>query len=296
MNPDTILGTGLNGLIGSKLVSDFSDTYRWKNLDVSDPKLPTDITNREQVLSTVSATPAPALVHFAAFTDVTKAWEQQGQTTGVAYQVNVIGTENIIAACEATQTHLIHISTAYVFDGNTDRPYTEEDTPNPIEWYGETKWQAEQRVMKARCPWTILRIDQPFRSDPFPKPDVVRKTLALMTAEPPKPIFANHYFGPTYIDDFVRIIDWVIRTKTTGLFHASSGEVWSDFEFAQALVAAQNLNLIPQAGDLEEYLKTLNRPYQRYTGLATKKISEQLDFEPRTIKEALAECQIDVTG
>jgi dTDP-4-dehydrorhamnose reductase len=287
---NSILGTGLQGLVGSKLTATFSDRYIFDNLDISHPVTPVDITDETSVRIAVEASPAEVIMHFAAFTDVTKAWEQSGDKSGPAYKVNVLGTQHLVKAAAETGKHLIHISTAYVFDGTTPGLYTETDTPNPIEWYGQTKLWAEEAVQASSGHWTILRIDQPFRSDSFAKPDAVRKLANLMRSQPPKPIFTNHWCGPTFIDDFVKVIEWAARTRTTGLFHASSGEKWSDFELAQELAKSFGLTA-PTAGDLTEYLKTTNRPYQPNTALDCSKLISQLDFPLTPIKEALTTCQ-----
>lgn len=283
-----ILATGISGLVGSKFQQLYQDKYEVQNLDINHPVSPTDITNYEQVISTVSQSPAKSLVHLAAFTNVTAAWEQKDDKNGLAYQVNVIGTQNIIKACQETEKHLIHISTAYVFDGESDTLYSEEDQPHPIEWYGQTKWEAEQAVMASDISWTVLRIDQPFRSDPYERPDVVRKIINGLSNNNLPPQFSNQYFGPTFIDDFAKIIDFFIRKKTQGLFHASSGEKWSPFEFAQAVKKAHHLKGNINPGDLNEYLKTLNRPYQKNTAMSSKKLKQIIDFQMKTIKETLS--------
>jgi dTDP-4-dehydrorhamnose reductase len=283
----TIVATGLNGLVGSKFRDVYNQTYQFVVLDISDPQTPIDITNYDQVATALSQHRPSAVVHLAAFTDVTKAWEQQGDTTGLAYQVNVIGTQNIVTACEALGIHVIHISTAYVFDGEKDGLYTEEDTPHPIEWYGQTKAEAEAVVLAADCPATILRIDFPFRSDPFPRPDIVRKTLSGMAKG--YPLFTDHFFGPTYLDDFARVMDWAIRTKTTGLFNASSGEQWSDYQLGQKLFELGLAPEAPKAGTLQNYLASLQRPYQKNTALDTQKLQAALDFSLTSIADALSQ-------
>lgn len=287
-----IIATGIKGLVGSKLLDLYGDTYEFESLDISDPVQPVDITDYDQVLARFQASNAGYIVHFAAFTDVTAAWQQRGDTNGIAYKVNVVGTENIIKAAEATDKHLIHISTAYVFDGEQQTPYTELDQTHAIEWYGETKLLAEQRVQAAQTPWTILRIDQPFRSDPFPRADVVRRIVAGLKAGTLYPQFTNHYFGPTFIDDFAKVINWVIRTNATGLFHASSGEQWTDFEFAQLIAQTHNLPTEVKPGDINEYLKTVQRPYQRNTALNCDKLKAAIDFKLTSIKDAIAQVEI----
>lgn len=137
-----IYGTGLSGLVGTKIVDALGDRYRFVNLDLSRG---VDILQTETLEKVVlEEGPAEALIHLAAFTDVNAAQEQNGETTGTAYQVNVVGTENIAQLCKKHNLHLIHISTSYVFDGSKKDAYTEEDTPNTSEWYGYTKLEAEK--------------------------------------------------------------------------------------------------------------------------------------------------------
>jgi len=282
----TILGTGLSGLIGSKISDLYQDKYNFVNLDISHPTNPVDITHFDQVKRALD-TEAEYVLHCAAFTDVTKAWEQKDDTSGLAYKVNVLGTQNIVAACQQTGKHLLHISTAYVFDGEKEGLYSESDLTSPIEWYGQTKALAEEAVQASNGAWTILRIDQPFRSDPFPRKDLVHRVISGLENDSLPPLFINHFFGPTFIDDFAQVIDWVIRTKTTGLFHASSGEKWTDFEFGKAIQTALNLSGEVKPGKLEDYLKKSSRPYQRNTALDNSKLVTALDFELTPIREAL---------
>lgn len=288
----SVLATGLQGLIGSKFAQLFAEKYDFISLDIHDPVQPTDITDFEQVMRAFQASDAAAVIHLAAFTDVTAAWQQTGDRNGLAYKVNVIGTENIVKAAQETGKHLIHISTSYVFDGKQPQPYLETDTPSPLEWYGETKLIAEERVQASSSPWTILRIDQPFRSDSFARPDVVRKMAAAM-AKPDKPkFFTDHYFGPTFIDDFAQVIEWAIRTQSTGLFHASAGEQWTDYQLAETLCRVKNLAPHFEAGSLAEYLKTAQRPYQVNTAMNCQKLKAALDFSLLSVEEALTQIQL----
>ena len=283
-----ILGTGLSGLVGSKLDQLYAHKYSFDNFDITNIHRPIDITNAHQVESAINDSPAELMIHMAAFTDVTKAWEQSGDKQGLCYQVNVEGTQNIARACEKTGKHLVFISTAYIFDGQKSNPYLETDRPQPIEWYGQTKAEAEVIVSKLNSPWTILRIDQPFRSDELSRPDVVGRILSKLKDGSLPPQFTDHTLGPTYIDDLSKILDWVIRTKQTGIWHATSGESWTDFKFAQTIAKLSGIGLDSvKPGLLGEYLKTTHRPYQANTVLDSSKLIRQLDFELTPIVEAL---------
>jgi dTDP-4-dehydrorhamnose reductase len=282
-----LLTTGVSGLVGSRFAELFSHQYQIDNLDISHPTRPIDITDPHAVNSVISTSPAEVLIHFAAFTDVTRAWEERGDTTGLAYRINVTGTKNLLAACAAAGKHFIHISTAYVFDGKKNGLYTEENTPNPIEWYGTTKALAEAAVQESNVPWTILRIDQPFRPDPFNRPDIVHRIIAGLQNDSLPPQFTDHYFGPTFIDDFSLVLDWAVRTRTPGLFHASSGEQWTDFNFATAVQKALQLTGTVKQGSLDSYLATLSRPYQRNTALSNQKLRAVSQLKLHDIHTAL---------
>ena len=284
-----LLTTGLSGLVGSTFRDAFETKYDFTNLDISHPENPVDITNYNQVSAAIQNHPAESIIHLAAFTDVTAAYEQKDDTSGLAYRVNVTGTEHIAQAAKESGKHLIHISTAFVFDGTKETLYSESDATNPIEWYGYTKAKAEEAVAAICDPqlWSILRIDFPFRSSPSPRPDIVRKNIQAM--EKGYPLFTDHFFGPTFLDDFAKILDWAVSdsSASTGMYHASSGEKWSDFELAQALIKAQNLPYTAKPGSLDEYLKTLQRPYQRNTAMSADKIKKVLPFQMVSIDTAL---------
>ena len=290
MTKTKVLGTGLNGLVGSKFVKDFQDKYEFDNLDLRDPKRPVDITNLDQLEDIIAQSSAKYLIHFAAFTDVNAAWEQRNDKAASCYQVNVVGTKNIVQACQKFDKHLIHISTAYVFNGEKETLYTEADPLSPIEWYGQTKAWAEEVVQKSEnLSWTILRIDQPFRSDLFPKLDIAHRLIEGMRAGKIYPQFSDHFFGPTFIDDFAKVLDAVIRFNLSGLFNASSGEKWTDYDFAKTISQKLNIDYQVEEGSLKEYLKTSQRPYQKNTALSTKKLEEALDFKLTNIEEAISQ-------
>lgn len=287
MNKQFLIATGLNGLVGSKFATDFSNSYSFDRMDILDKDHSVDITNLEQIREVFKNSSAKFVLHLAAFTNVNAAWEQSGDKDGLAYQVNVEGTKNIIKACQKFDKHLIHISTAYVFDGEKEGLYLEDDKLNPIEWYGQTKAEAEAAVKGSDIDWTILRIDQPFRSDIFPRVDIVHRIINSLKEGNLYPQFTDHYFGPTFIDDFAKVIDWVIRTKASGLYNATSGEMWTDFDFATLINETLELGGEVKEGKLEDYLKTISRPYQRNTALDSSKLVRQLDFQLTPIKEAI---------
>lgn len=287
-----LLVTGSKGLVASRFIKDYQNKYTIEPIDISHPTNPVDITDQAKVMQTFQDSDAPAVIHAAAYTNVTGAWRQRDDTSGAAYQVNVEGTKNVAQATAETGKQLIHLSTAYVFDGEKAEPYTEEDQPNPIEWYGYTKLEAEKVIQNVEnLSWTILRIDQPFRSDPFAKGDLAHNIInGLQTGSLP-PQFTNRYFGPTYLNDFSHILDAIISQQLTGLFHATNGESWTNHDFAQEIKSAHQLQGKVEEGDLDVYLQTTSRPYQRNTALDISKLTNKLELELTPIKQAIAELE-----
>ena len=284
----SIIGTGLNGLVGSKIVNELSSDLRFENIDVSDKTNPVDITNIQQVEHSIGNSAASVVLHCAAFTNVTAAWEQTGNKSGLAYAINVVGTRNIVTACKKYNKFLIHLSTAYIFDGTKDELYTELDTPHPIEWYGQTKLWAEEEVTSSIDQAAILRIDQPFRSDSYPRADILHRILNQLADDSLPPQFTDHSFGPTYIDDLAKTILWFTKTKTAGIFHATNGERWNDYDFACRVAEAAHISTIVKPGSLAKYLATSQRPYQKNTALDTTKLLQVIPHKPTPISEAIS--------
>ena len=287
-----VITTGINGLVGSKFKDLFAEKYEIINLGLDEKNKATDITDITSVEEAIQTqTEAKTILHLAAFTDVNAAFKQTDDKNGLAYRVNVIGTKNIVEMAKSYQKKLILVSTAYVFDGQKEELYSEEDETHPIEWYGQTKRWAEEVLIESDLQdWVILRIDQPFAAKAQTKPDIVQKIIGGIKTAQLYPQFTNHFFGPTYIDDFAKVMEMFVRRQNlSGIYHASGGEKWSDFDFAQMIAEKCGFNYKISAGNLVEYLKTAQRPYQKNTALKIEKLRSILDFPLKTINEALDE-------
>lgn len=284
-----LLITGSSGLIGSVIATNITGDFTVIPADLNNVEHPTDITNTQQLRDIFAKHQPDAVVHLAAYTNVSAAWEQKGDTAGLCYQLNVTGTQNIVDLCQESNTHLVHISTAFVFDGNQSTSYVETDEPNPIEWYGKTKLMAENIVRSASNPWSILRIDKPFSVHQPARTDIVQTILDGIASNTLYPQFSDHFFGPTVIEDFTRVIRWVLLHEKTGIYHASSGESWSDYDFAQKIVTAFGLEFEVAVGSLQKYLETDSRPWQKNTALDCSKLISEVNFSLRTVADAITE-------
>jgi len=193
-----VIGTGLSGLIGSRIVELLSDKYAFSDLSL---EAGVDITNSVQIEEKIRNSEAEVVLHLAAFTDVDAASKQDGDKSGSCYKVNVLGTQNVVSACRTSGKYLIHVSTDFVFDGKKKEPYTEEDKPNPIEWYGKTKFWAEEEVRKGGINYAIVRPAFPFRVEFKAKKDLVRQIIKGLEENSLPPMFVDQIITPTFIDD-----------------------------------------------------------------------------------------------
>lgn len=250
-----IIGTGLSGLVGSRIVELMSDRYQFKDLS---RKTGVDITDSISVSKSIADFKGEFVLHFAAFTQVDLAELDRsiGQDS-LAWKINVNGTKNVISACQEYGKHLIFLSTDMVFSGEKPlgQKYSEEENPNPVGWYAETKFNAEKLVIQAKIPWTILRIAYPYKAIQE-KNEYVHTFLSLLKEKREIKAVSDHYFTPTFIDDLALVIDLVIKNKLNGIYHAAGDEVVSPF--IAALEIAKNWELdqgLVYKTTREEYFK-----------------------------------------
>lgn len=270
MQKPIVLGTGLSGLVGSKVTEMLGDTYDFVNLDLSNG---VDITHPEQVEQAIAASPAEVVIHLAAFTDLNAAEEQKDNREGSVYKVNVLGTKYVAEACQKHGKYLIHMSTGYVFDGAKSSPYVETDTPNPVDWYGQTKLEAEQVVQEILPENSaIVRINFPYRQDEFAKKDIWHKMAAGLSEGKKGPFFDDHFYTLTPIEWLADVLRWMIQARPTGVFHATSDTVYTDYSLAQEIAQSLGLPTQLERSSIVEYNKTASRPYAPSLILSSEKL------------------------
>lgn len=280
-----ILATGLSGLVGSRLPELFpSHTFTDISLDSG-----FDILRPETLESAFSGSSSPVVIHLAAFTDTEAAWKQKGDKNGLCYQLNVVGTQNIVDLCRRHGKHLIHISTDYVFDGRLDRPYTEFDQPLPLDWYGETKFLAEKLVLDSQLPATIIRIASPYRANFPAKIDLVRKIIAKLSQGQECRLFSDQITTPTFVDDIAAGLEAIATNPRSGIYHLVGSSSQSVFKLGQMI--AQVFGFAPELvvpSLLSDYLRTEGaRPYPVNLSLSNDKFVDDYGLLPSTLLEGL---------
>ena len=227
-----IIGTGLSGLVGSRVVELLSPLFSFEDLSLDTG---VDITKEAVVVSRIRASEASWVFHFAAKTDVDEAENEREQgVQGSSWIVNVRATEHVVDACKRSGKRLLYISTDYVFDGTKD-VYTEEDIPNPQGWYAVTKYEGEKRVATLVDHSVIIRIANPYRARFAAKPDFVAKIREKLEHGEQISSPSDQIFVPTFIDDIVHAIRILIEKNVSGIYHVVGSDALSPFEAAKAV-------------------------------------------------------------
>lgn len=283
-----ILGTGLSGLVGTRIVELLGKKFDFQNLGLTTR---IDITNKKRLANEVAKSKADTLIHLAAFTDVKAAWEQRENKKGSCYQVNVIGTRNIAEICSQSQKYLVYFSTDFVFDGEKKFPYTEKDKPKPIEWYGKTKFFGEEEIRKVGDNFCILRIAFPYRAEFPDKIDLIRRIIEGFKKEALYPMFVDQITTPTFIDDIAYGLGKILEFKPKGVFHLVASNFQSPYELAIQIADVFGFDKkLVKKGLLAEYQKnqpSSARPWHKNLGLSNEKIKKELGIEMSTLREGL---------
>jgi dTDP-4-dehydrorhamnose reductase len=286
-----IIGTGLSGLVGSRIVELLKDKYEFVDFSLDTG---VSVLDKDSLATAFEKNKdAVAVLHMAAFTDTNTAWEQRGDKSGICYQLNVEGTKNILNLAQKYNQYLIYVSTDFVFDGNKTTPYTEDDQPNPIEWYGETKYLGEKVISDFGYKnYAITRITYPYRANFEIKPDIIHKVLTKLKNSETVKIFSDQICTYTFIDDITYGLDKFFENKYSGIYHLVGSSYHSPYEMSKlvAKTFGYDENLV-QPSSLEEFIKSQSvgsRPWQKTLITSNQKITD-LGIKMKTLEEGLEE-------
>ncbi|HEV2339660.1 MAG TPA: SDR family oxidoreductase [Patescibacteria group bacterium] len=216
--------TGASGFLGTKLFAMYANTAEVSGTYHKHPKeglIPFDVTDAEQTREVITRFHPDNIIHTVALADVDICEERRED----AEIINYLGTKNVVDAACAIGARVDYISTVYVFNGEKGQ-YTEEDEPNPMNWYGETKLRAEREV--ATLPhYGIYRFDKLYGYNGEGKPnDAFSKVLAGKLFQ----VNSNSIRQPLFIDDVDRGIQFIQERNLNGIFHMAGPEKMSKYD------------------------------------------------------------------
>jgi len=274
--------TGKNGQLGSEL---FSIQKYFGHQFFFTSTQDVDITNSTSVTDFISENAIELVINCAAYTAVDKAEEDIEN----ANKVNHIGVRNIVQACEKSHAKLIHISTDYVFNGESEIALKPTDQVNPIGVYGQTKLDGEKAILESTIEAIIIRTAWVYST--FGN-NFVKTMIRLGKEKEALNVVGDQFGSPTYAKDLAMACmlaaenqnAWNRENKT--YHYTNEGQTnWS--EFAQEIMNLSNLECKISAISTEEYPTPAKRP--KYSVLDKSSFKTDFNVEIRNWKEALGE-------
>ena len=186
-----------------------------------------DITDSESVDKVITDVNPDVVIHCAAWTAVDLAEDEDKKDK--VHLVNAVGTENIAKVCKKLDCKMIYISTDYVFDGQGTRPWEPDDERNPLNVYGQTKYEGELAVEKLLDKYFIVRIAWVFGQN---GKNFVRTMLNLGKTHDKLTVVDDQIGSPTYTPDLARLLVDMAESEKYGIYHATNEGFCSWYEFA----------------------------------------------------------------
>lgn len=281
-----ILVFGGTGLVGSKFIKLHQTSFEIEAPTATE----VDIISKDQLKQEFEKINPDFILNFAAFTNVEEAEKQKDDKTSICFQVNAMGAKNVAEVCKDFAKHLVHISTEYVFDGTKEEsPYTEDDKPNPINWYGQTKLEGENYVLESGNKATVVRISMPFSAYYEQKKDVARFFLEQLKANNQLTAVVDQRITPTLVDDVAIALAILLQNQTLGIYHIASRDWVTPLEFAKTIAETFHLDhALISSLKLDEFNKNKKAKLLKYSWLNPAKFEKEFgDDILHTVDEAL---------
>ncbi len=226
-----VLVTGACGMLGSLVVAALKGKHTAVPTDVLPECEVMDISDTSSVFDTINRVRPEMVIHCAAMTDV----DGCERDPDAAHRINAVGTWNLACACASIDCPIAYVSTDYVFDGEKGEPYTEFDTPNPMNHYGASKLAGENAVRELCPKHYIVRTSWLF------SPNGRNFPLSILKAAEVRPelrVVADQVGSPTYARDLAEFLVGLVGSPLYGTYHYTNSGQCSWFEFAQAILNA----------------------------------------------------------
>ncbi|MCI7049986.1 MAG: dTDP-4-dehydrorhamnose reductase [Bacteroidales bacterium] len=277
-----ILVTGSNGQLGSELQSlapAHDETCRFFFTDVAE----LDITDRQAVYSFVEQNRISVIVNCAAFTAVDKA-ESEPERCNL---LNHIAPGYLAEAIASVGGTMIQISTDYVFDGTSCKPYKEEDITNPQTVYGRTKLAGEESVIRTCAGSMVIRTAWLYSTYGN---NFVKTMLRLGKERDKLGVVADQIGTPTYAHDLAKAILTVIEKGIKpGVYHFTNEGTCSWYDFTKAIHRMEGIEDCEVSPiHTEDYPVPAKRPH--YSVLDKTKIKQTYELDIRWWEDALKDC------
>lgn len=246
-----ILVTGVKGQLGHDVVNELKKRGHTPiGVDVEEM----DITDSAAVEQEMKKDALDAVIHCAAYTAVDAAEDNRE----ICMRVNAEGTRNIARVCRELDIKMIYISTDYVFDGEGERPWEPDDARNPLNVYGESKYQGELAVEEYLDKYFIVRIAWVFGVN---GKNFIKTMLRLAETHKELNVVNDQTGSPTYTYDLAVLVADMAETEKYGRYHATNEGLCTWYEFAKEIFAQAGVDIKVNPVSSEEFPAKAKRPH-----------------------------------
>ena len=242
--------TGVRGQLGYDVVNELEKRgIEAIGVDIQEM----DITNAESVNTVIGEAAPDAVIHCAAYTAVDAAEDN----AELCRKVNAEGTQNIANMCKTLDIPMIYISTDYVFDGQGERPWEPDDERNPLNVYGQTKYEGELAVQNTLEKYFIVRIAWVFGVN---GKNFVKTMLNLGKTRDHLTVVNDQFGSPTYTYDLAKLLVDMVLTDKYGFYHATNEGICTWYEFACEIFRQAGLDVKVDPVSADQYPAKAKRP------------------------------------
>jgi dTDP-4-dehydrorhamnose reductase len=289
-----VLVTGANGFLGHYLVEqllqkkytvvatgkgscrlpfDGDENFIYDEMDMTDPFRVHDVFEKHK---------PEIVIHAGAMSKPDDCQLDQWQ----AYVVNVEATVTLLINAEEYKSFFVFVSTDFVFDGEKGM-YSENDTPNPVNFYGKTKVEAEDAVKEYAYDWSIARTILVYGKPQKGRGNILTVVKEKLEKGEEYRVVDDQVRTPTYVEDLAAAIVTIVERKAKGIYHISGEDVLTPYQMAMRVAEYLKLDgsLIKKA-TAADFSQPARRPPK--TGFVIDKAKKELAYRPITFEEGLA--------
>ena len=288
-----VLITGSNGLLGQKLIHKLreDDAVELVATSIGENRvsekegysyISLDITNENELKKVIMFENPEVIINTAAMTNV-DACEDQKEKCDI---INVNAVKYLSDISTKINAHLIHISTDFIFDGENG-PYSENDIPNPLSYYGLSKLKSETVLLESNCKWTVLRTIIVFGvAEHLSKGNIVLWAKEALEKGDSLNIIDDQFRAPTLAEDLADACILSFKKEKFGIFNASGKDIMSIYDMVERIAKYYNystdqLNRISTAKLSQKAVRPLK------TGFILDKSIKELGYNPHSFEESL---------
>ncbi len=274
---------GHNGQLGSEFCKKFERAdVSYRGYDIDD----IDIRDQGQILAAAASFKPDVILNCAAYNLVDEA-ENNPQE---AFRINAEGVKNIAIAANRIGALLVHYSSDYVFDGTKSEPYTENDTPNPLNKYGESKRQGEILLEQTAERYLLFRLSWVYGNG---KQNFIYKLKQWAEKQDKLKVADDEISVPTSVETIADVTLQAVQNELQGLYHLVNGGYASRYQWALEIL--KNLGIKKEIVPVSKDMFKLPAKRPDFSAMSNEKIKTELNISIPSWQDALKKQLLIIT-